>query len=101
MARGEPAADAAARRGWLTRTRRQTEDSQGAGWGDGDESVGHQSGRKIVDILQRNPKKDPSKYTGACRAQRALQQRLTLRRSRRRSGPHAQGRLVLQAPPGP
>ncbi|PWN99573.1 hypothetical protein FA09DRAFT_328380 [Tilletiopsis washingtonensis] len=41
----------------------ETEDSQGAGWGDGDESVGHQSGRKIVDILQRNPKKDPSKYT--------------------------------------
>ncbi|WVW82812.1 hypothetical protein I302_104824 [Kwoniella bestiolae CBS 10118] len=27
------------------------------------ESIGHESGRKIVDILKRNPDKDPSKYT--------------------------------------
>ncbi|KAG0656684.1 hypothetical protein C6P46_006986 [Rhodotorula mucilaginosa] len=47
------------------------EDSQSAGWSkdnsgkvkEGEESVGHESGRKIIDILERNPKKDPSKYT--------------------------------------
>ncbi|CAD6571671.1 MAG: hypothetical protein TREMPRED_000347 [Tremellales sp. Tagirdzhanova-0007] len=27
------------------------------------ESIGHESGRKIVDILRRNPEKEPSKYT--------------------------------------
>jgi hypothetical protein len=27
------------------------------------ESVGHESGRKIADILARNPSKDPEKYT--------------------------------------
>lgn len=27
------------------------------------EAIGHESGRKIVDILKRNPSKDPSKYT--------------------------------------
>ncbi|WRT67390.1 uncharacterized protein IL334_004361 [Kwoniella shivajii] len=27
------------------------------------ESIGHESGRKIVDILTRNPDQDPSKYT--------------------------------------
>lgn len=42
-----------------------SESSQSAGWGNegGGESVGHDSGRRIVDILKRNPKKDPSKYT--------------------------------------
>ncbi|GAA6025573.1 hypothetical protein JCM8202_001675 [Rhodotorula sphaerocarpa] len=50
-------------RNWL-----ETGDSQSAGWskdnsGKGEESVGHESGRKIIDILERNPKKDPSKYT--------------------------------------
>lgn len=38
----------------------KTADSEGAGWGKGDgsgESVGHESGRKIVDILKRNPDK--------------------------------------------
>lgn len=82
MARGECTASSA-RPPWPrhadVRARRQTEDSQGAGWGEGDETVGHQSGRKIVDILTRNPKKDPSKYTGACTLSRpALQRRLTL-----------------------
>ncbi|PWN90567.1 hypothetical protein FA10DRAFT_267020 [Acaromyces ingoldii] len=41
----------------------KTDSSESSGWGDGDETVGHESGRKIVDILKRNPKKDPSKYT--------------------------------------
>lgn len=40
----------------------ETEESQGSGWGEGDETVGHQSGTKIVDILKRNPKKDAGKY---------------------------------------
>jgi hypothetical protein len=38
----------------------KTDASEGAGWGKGDgsgESVGHESGRKIVDILKRNPNK--------------------------------------------
>lgn len=38
-------------------------DSQESGWGEGEESVGHESGRKIVDILKRNPKKQEDKYT--------------------------------------
>lgn len=42
----------------------KTEESESSGWGDQQgESVGHESGRKITDILKRNPKKDPSKYT--------------------------------------
>ncbi|UZJ57327.1 hypothetical protein CBS101457_006647 [Exobasidium rhododendri] len=43
----------------------KTEESEGAGFkeSEGGESVGHDSGRKIVDILKRNPKKDESKYT--------------------------------------
>lgn len=46
----------------------KSEDSNSAGWpkddGNGDgESVGHDSGRKIVEILQANPDKDPDKYT--------------------------------------
>ena len=46
----------------------KSDDSNSAGWpksgGDGDgESVGHESGRKIVEILKDNPKKDPEKYT--------------------------------------
>ena len=47
----------------------KSDDSQSAGWpkdenkeGDG-ESVGHDSGRNIVEILSSNPKKDPKKYT--------------------------------------
>jgi hypothetical protein len=40
------------------------DDSTSAGWGgESGETVGHESGRKIVDILKRNPKKDASKYT--------------------------------------
>ncbi|VUC24444.1 unnamed protein product [Clonostachys rosea] len=41
-------------------------DSNSAGWPKEDssgESVGHDSGRKIVEILQANPKKDPKKYS--------------------------------------
>ncbi|KIV90467.1 hypothetical protein PV10_07773 [Exophiala mesophila] len=41
------------------------EASQNSGWSKDDgsgESVGHESGRKIIAILQKNPKKDPSKY---------------------------------------
>ncbi len=47
----------------------KSDDSRSAGWpkrgnegGDG-ESVGHDSGRKIVEILKANPQKDPEKYT--------------------------------------
>ncbi|KAL9100748.1 MAG: hypothetical protein Q9163_003915 [Psora crenata] len=45
---------------WLTQ-----EDSTGSGWakGDGsDETIGHESGRKIIEILKKNPGKDPTKY---------------------------------------
>ncbi|KAH8677916.1 hypothetical protein BX600DRAFT_506911 [Xylariales sp. PMI_506] len=44
----------------------QEDSSQNAGWSKDDgsgETIGHESGRKIIDILERNPKKDPSKYT--------------------------------------
>lgn len=47
-------------RSWL-----QEESSESAGWSKDDgggETVGHDSGRKIVDILERNPKKDPDSY---------------------------------------
>ena len=41
------------------------EASTSSGWSKDDgsgESVGHESGRKIVAILEKNPKRDPSKY---------------------------------------
>ena len=43
-------------------------DSRSAGWpkkkdGDDGESVGHDSGRQITEILKSNPSKNPSKYT--------------------------------------
>jgi hypothetical protein len=44
----------------------KSDDSRSAGWpkeDGGGESVGHDSGRKIVEILQANPKKEPEKYT--------------------------------------
>ena len=44
----------------------KSDDSNSAGWPKGDkgsESVGHDSGRKIVEILQANPDKQPAKYT--------------------------------------
>ncbi|GAA5988255.1 hypothetical protein JCM5350_007629 [Sporobolomyces pararoseus] len=53
----------------------ETEDSQSAGWSkesqtkvdeegaEGTESVGHESGRKIIDILERNPDGNPDEYT--------------------------------------
>jgi hypothetical protein len=44
----------------------KSDDSNSAGWpkdnGDG-ESVGHDSGRKIVEILKSNPKKQADKFT--------------------------------------
>lgn len=43
----------------------KSDDSNSAGWpkdGDG-ESVGHDSGRKIVEILKENPKGEADKYT--------------------------------------
>ncbi|KAM3419921.1 hypothetical protein BST61_g3241 [Cercospora zeina] len=42
-----------------------SEESTGAGWDKDDgsgETIGHESGRKIVQILKDNPKKDPEKY---------------------------------------
>ncbi|KFH48374.1 hypothetical protein ACRE_008390 [Hapsidospora chrysogenum ATCC 11550] len=46
----------------------KSKDSRSAGWPkddgqDGGESVGHDSGRKIVEILRSNPDKTPEKYT--------------------------------------
>ncbi|KAK0535241.1 hypothetical protein OC835_002435 [Tilletia horrida] len=42
----------------------KSDDSEGAGWGgEGGETVGHNSGRQIVDILRRNPDKNPENYT--------------------------------------
>ncbi|KAL9598916.1 MAG: hypothetical protein Q9219_004181 [cf. Caloplaca sp. 3 TL-2023] len=41
------------------------EQSENSGWakGDGsDETVGHESGRKIINILNKNPDKDPDRY---------------------------------------
>ena len=47
--------------GWL-----KSDDSNSAGWPKDDgsgESVGHDSGRRIVEILDSNPDKDPDKYS--------------------------------------
>ncbi|GAA5858960.1 hypothetical protein JCM8547_007176 [Rhodosporidiobolus lusitaniae] len=49
----------------------ETDESQTSGWSkdnsgkvkSGEESVGHESGRKIIDILERNPSGDPEEYT--------------------------------------
>ncbi|KAK5172309.1 uncharacterized protein LTR77_003947 [Saxophila tyrrhenica] len=41
------------------------EESSDSGWSKDDgsgETVGNESGRKIIAILEKNPKKDPSKY---------------------------------------
>jgi hypothetical protein len=45
----------------------KSEDSKCAGWTNdkedgGGETVGHESGRKILEILKANPKRDPEKY---------------------------------------
>lgn len=43
----------------------QEEQSEGAGWSKDDgsgETIGHESGRKTIAILEANPKKDPSQY---------------------------------------
>ncbi|CAO1625928.1 unnamed protein product [Parajaminaea phylloscopi] len=41
----------------------KSDESEGSGWGGEDgETKGHNSGRNIVEILKKNPKKDPSKY---------------------------------------
>lgn len=45
---------------WLKR-----DESEGAGWSKDDasgETIGHDSGRHIVDILEANSEKDPEKY---------------------------------------
>lgn len=44
----------------------KSDDSNSAGWpkgSEGGESVGHDSGRRIVEILKSNPSKEPDKYT--------------------------------------
>ncbi|KAM4065685.1 ABC transporter [Hirsutella rhossiliensis] len=44
----------------------KSDDSQSAGWPKGEgatESVGHDSGRNIISILESNPDKDPERYT--------------------------------------
>ncbi|KAK3054471.1 hypothetical protein LTR09_004740 [Extremus antarcticus] len=45
---------------WLSQ-----EDSTSSGWSKDDgsgETIGHESGRKIIEILEKNPKKDESQY---------------------------------------
>ena len=40
-------------------------ESESSGWSKDDgsgESIGHESGRKIIEILKKNPKKDPEGY---------------------------------------
>lgn len=43
-----------------------SQESESAGWTNSSssngETVGHESGRRIVSILSKNPHKDPSKY---------------------------------------
>ncbi|TKA62755.1 hypothetical protein B0A49_10456 [Cryomyces minteri] len=42
-----------------------SDESAGSGWSKDDgsgETIGHESGRKIIGILKKNPKKDPQKY---------------------------------------
>lgn len=42
-----------------------SDESAGAGWDKDDgsgETIGHESGRKIIKILEKNPKKDPEGY---------------------------------------
>ncbi|KAK0542771.1 hypothetical protein OC846_005716 [Tilletia horrida] len=42
----------------------KSDDSEGAGWGgESGETVGHNSGRHIVQILRNNPDKDAEKYS--------------------------------------
>ncbi|KAL8735698.1 MAG: hypothetical protein Q9181_002740 [Wetmoreana brouardii] len=41
------------------------EQSESSGWSKDDgsgETIGHESGRKIIQILDKNPSKDPDKY---------------------------------------
>ncbi|MCJ1303196.1 hypothetical protein MMC08_006004 [Hypocenomyce scalaris] len=41
------------------------ESSQSSGWNkddDSGETIGHESGRKIIEILDKNPNKDPDSY---------------------------------------
>ncbi|KAK4980818.1 hypothetical protein LTR66_010344 [Elasticomyces elasticus] len=48
-------------KGWLG-----SDDSTGSGWSKDDgsgETIGHESGRKIIKILSANPQKDPQKYS--------------------------------------
>ncbi|PWY88297.1 hypothetical protein BO70DRAFT_309912 [Aspergillus heteromorphus CBS 117.55] len=46
-------------RNWLKK-----EQSQSSGWtGESGETIGHESGRKIVNILEHNPSKEPSEYS--------------------------------------
>ncbi|KAH6955644.1 hypothetical protein BKA56DRAFT_467840, partial [Ilyonectria sp. MPI-CAGE-AT-0026] len=43
----------------------KSDDSNSAGWPkeeENGETVGHDSGRKIVEILKANPNKDPTNY---------------------------------------
>ncbi|KAF1981016.1 hypothetical protein K402DRAFT_365530 [Aulographum hederae CBS 113979] len=42
-----------------------SDESTGSGWSKDDgsgETIGHESGRKIIKILEKNPKKDPEQY---------------------------------------
>lgn len=41
----------------------KSDDSNSAGWPTGEESVGHVSGRKIVEILKANPEKKADQYS--------------------------------------
>ncbi|EKG17676.1 hypothetical protein MPH_05125 [Macrophomina phaseolina MS6] len=42
-----------------------SQESAGSGWSKNDgseETIGHESGRKVIKILEKNPKKIPEKY---------------------------------------
>ncbi|PMD16351.1 hypothetical protein NA56DRAFT_708905 [Hyaloscypha hepaticicola] len=42
----------------------KSEDSTSSGWSkeDGSETIGHESGRKVIEILKKNPERDPEGY---------------------------------------
>lgn len=44
---------------WL---KEEESSSSGQSKDDGSETVGHESGRKIIEILESNPKRDPNNY---------------------------------------
>ncbi|GFF30752.1 uncharacterized MFS-type transporter C1271.10c [Aspergillus udagawae] len=50
-------------RSWLKEEQSQSSGWRGASTSASGETVGHESGRRIVDILEHNPSRDPSGYS--------------------------------------